>query len=289
MRLRFVRAVLVLCLIVPAALRFGGARAAANRATSPDRALMTISKLASVLTTTTTVAIFWGSQWTNAAFAGDKITGVDSFLAGFGGSHYAQIATEYYGRNGSIKPYSSYAGHAIDTSEPPGGVLTGDELIGEACRIARNNPDPNGVYFIYLSNPTSAYGGCPGHTFGWCPRNKPIQVAFAYYTSGQPDDPCGGEIRDTGEVTGHSLSLGQLGKVTANQLMNTITSPQLNGWADGSAVGIGGKCKQILPPPGAYETFSNGSIWKLQTMWSNAAYRAGTGLPNLLEQPGCVY
>ncbi len=34
--------------------------------------------------------------------------------------------------------------------------------------------------------------------------------------------------------------------------------------------------------------FSNGSTWKLQGEWSNAAYTAGTGYRNSSNQPGCL-
>src|SRR5262245_47620314 len=42
-----------------------------------------------VLVANTTTAIFWGSEWTNTTFAGDKITGLGAFFEGFGGSGYA--------------------------------------------------------------------------------------------------------------------------------------------------------------------------------------------------------
>jgi hypothetical protein len=284
-------ALLLLLIGLPVAGRsaVGLAQGRPFAATTTDPALLMIPKNGTVLNSTTTTAIFWGSEWLDPTFAGDVISGLDAFYDGFGGSHYAGIATEYYDRSGRITSFSTYRGHAIDPSEPPSGVVSATDLVGEACRITRNNPDPDGVYFIYLSNPTSSTGACPGHTWGYCQRNKPIQVAFGYHTTGELDDPCGGEVQDNGTVTGHSLSLGQFGKVTANQLMNTITDPRGDGWLDALGAGIGGKCRLTLPPDGTYETFSNGSLWKLQTTWSNNAYRAGTGLLNQLNQPGCVY
>src|SRR5437899_10152200 len=42
-----------------------------------------------VLGSNTTHAIWWGSQWNTASFAGDKITGMTAFFQGFGGSKYA--------------------------------------------------------------------------------------------------------------------------------------------------------------------------------------------------------
>ena len=32
---------------------------------------------------------------------------------------------------------------------------------------------------------------------------------------------------------------------------------------------------------------TNGTVWKLQGEWSNAAYNAGTGYPNSSGQRGC--
>src|SRR5262245_3798318 len=42
-----------------------------------------------------TMAIFWGSQWSDASFAGDKITGLDTFFGGWNGSQIAKASTEY--------------------------------------------------------------------------------------------------------------------------------------------------------------------------------------------------
>src|SRR4051812_39270021 len=37
-----------------------------------------------VIPASKTMAIFWGSSWTTPSFAGDKITGLDTFFSGFG-------------------------------------------------------------------------------------------------------------------------------------------------------------------------------------------------------------
>ena len=49
---------------------------------------------------------------------------------------------------------------------------------------------------------------------------------------------------------------------------------------------IDDKCAWTFNVP--YVTFTNGSIWKLQGLWSNAAYEAGTGYPNANGERGCV-
>src|SRR5579862_9829864 len=68
------------------------ARAAGRITTDPE--LMTISRSGEVLHTPDTAAIYWGNEWNDATFAGDIVTGMDTFFAGFGGSDLAAIATE---------------------------------------------------------------------------------------------------------------------------------------------------------------------------------------------------
>src|SRR5690349_22264259 len=53
-----------------------------------------------VMPTAITQAIFWGTSWNNPSFAGDKISGIDSWYQGFGGSNYADTSNEYSGSNG---------------------------------------------------------------------------------------------------------------------------------------------------------------------------------------------
>src|SRR5947209_5735374 len=69
-----------------------------------------------IMPTAFTEAIFWGASWGNASFVGDKITGLDSWYSGFGGSHYAATSNEFSGSNGQVTSTVSYAGHIVDTS-----------------------------------------------------------------------------------------------------------------------------------------------------------------------------
>ena len=45
-----------------------------------------------VLNAHKTKAIFWGSQWNSASFAGDKIAGIDQFFSNFNGSQYGSTS-----------------------------------------------------------------------------------------------------------------------------------------------------------------------------------------------------
>src|SRR5262245_45526324 len=39
--------------------------------------------------------IFWGAKWNEPGFAGDKITGIQSFYGGMGGTNYDGTNSEY--------------------------------------------------------------------------------------------------------------------------------------------------------------------------------------------------
>lgn len=87
-----------------------------------------------------------------------------------------------------------------------------------------------------------------------------------------------------------SLALAQMANVTMHELVETITDPRGTGWRDGNGLEIGNKCIMAFPPSfGAFPIFSDGSVWKLQAMRSNAAYLAGSGAVNGQGQPGCMW
>ena len=67
-----------------------------------------------VMTSTQTVAIFWGPKWAVSSFVSDKITGIDGFYQGYANSNYAAIVTQYAGSNGPISARSTYLGTTVD-------------------------------------------------------------------------------------------------------------------------------------------------------------------------------
>src|SRR5579863_7113767 len=69
-----------------------------------------------ILPSTVTASIFWGTSWTDSTFVGDKITGLDSFYGGVGGSDYAKTCDEYTDTSGPVTSGISYAGHFIVSS-----------------------------------------------------------------------------------------------------------------------------------------------------------------------------
>jgi len=234
-----------------------------------------------VLHSSKAAAIFWGSQWQDPTFAGDKITGLGQFFSGMSGSQYSMTPTEYFDSAGKITSTSTYLGAVLDSSTPPSRAPRVSAIVAEACRATGNNPDPAAVYFVYTSTSAGQVNYCAWHSAGNCSNGAPVQVAY------MPNiDGIGGcDPLDTS--TGHSEGLSALANVTAHEWMEAITDPRLSAWYDSSGGENGDKCAWSFPP--VLSTFNNQSQWKLQMEWSNAAFTAGTGLANRSGQKGCIY
>ncbi len=233
-----------------------------------------------VLHANKTQAIFWGS-WSSDP--NGIIAGMDTFFQGWSGSGMAGDSDEYYdiigGSKGFVTSTSTYLGHVFDTSTPPKRALTTSSAVAEACKITNNNPDPNGVYFIFTSTGAGHVSYCAWHSWGTCTGGAPIQVAYMPNLAGVS----GCDPSDT--WTTHSEPLAAIASVTSHELSEAITDPRGAGWTDSSGNENGDKCAWSF---NNVVTLSNGSQWKLQMEWSNAANDAGTGYLNRSGQPGCL-
>ncbi len=236
-----------------------------------------------VLRTNKSQAIFWGADWANPVFAGDKITGIDAFFSGFPGSSYSRTANEYSDKSGYITAQSTYLGHVIDTSAVPKRELTTAQAVTEVCKVTDNHPESNGVYFIYTATPSGSPYYCAWHSWGKCRNGAAVQVAYMPRLDGiagcDPGD----------KITGNSEGLAALANVTAHEFLESITDPRGTGWFDSSGQENGDKCAWSFPAGNGISVFANGSQWLLQMEWSNAAFLAGTGLPNRSGQKACIY
>jgi hypothetical protein len=237
-----------------------------------------------ILQTNETMAIFWGTTWKDTD---EKVTGLDTFFEGFSGSNYAKASTEYYqtvnGTNTNVTATSTYLGHTIDATPAPRRALTTSSAVAEACKVVGGNPDPNALYLIYTSTGAGHVSYCAWHSWGTCSSGKDIQVAYMPNIDGIAG--C-----DPGDTSGlHSQGLAAVANVTAHELSETITDPRGKGWTDASGQENGDKCAwSFSPQNNGLVTFSNGSQWKLQGEWSNAAFTAGNGYNNRSSQPGCI-
>lgn len=235
-----------------------------------------------IMTTAVVKAIFWGPSW--ATSAGDKITGLDSWYSGHSNSNYAKTVVEYSGSNGAAGATSSYQGHIVDTSTAAGGGNT-STILNEVCKqVTAGNivPDSaaNGYYPVYSDVARGNAQYCAWHSAGSC-SGVPVQFAFFFKLDG--DAGC-----DPGDTrTVHSQGLEALANVTAHELEEAMSDPASPGaWYDAQGYENADKCAWTFNVP--YVSFTNGSTWKLQGEWSNAAYNSGTGYPNGSGQRGCI-
>jgi len=230
-----------------------------------------------IMKTATTQAIFWGPSWSSP---GDKINGIDLFYAGHGGSNYAKTSDEYTGSNGQVTATTTHLGHLVDTSTAAGGNNT-SVILAEVCKMV-SSPDSqgNGYYAVYSDVKRGGAQYCAYHSAGTC-NGMPVQFAFFFNLDGDP----GCDPQDTSGL--HSQGLAALANVSAHELAEARTDPTSPGaWYDGQGAENGDKCAWTFGAP--LVTFSNGTQWKLQGEWSNAAYNAGTGYPNSAGQRGCL-
>ncbi len=225
-----------------------------------------------------TQSIFWGTTWAN--YTGDKISGMDTWYMGFGGSNYAKTSDEYTGSNGQVTASTSYLGHIIDTTASTGGGST-STILAEVCKVVTNpESSGNGYYAVYADTKRGHASYCAYHSYGTC-GGTPVQ--FAYFFNLDGDSGC--DPQDT--TTNHSQGLAAIANVSGHELSEARTDPANPGaWFDSSGSENGDKCAWTFNVPSV--TFSDGTQWKIQGEWSNNAYNTGTGYPNSSGQRGCL-
>ena len=234
-----------------------------------------------IMTTANMQAIFWGPSWTNTAFVGDKMAGLDAWYTGFSNSNYAKTADEYTQSNGAkVGAATTYLGHVLDTTTAAGGSSTA-AILAEVCKkIVSPDVSGNGYYPVYTDVKRGSAQYCAWHSAGSCGA---IPVQFAFFFNLDGDSGC--DPQDSSGL--HSQGLAALANVTAHELLEARTDPANPGaWYDGSGAENGDKCAWTYGAP--LVTLPGGTQWKLQGEWSNAAYKAGTGYPNASGQKGCL-
>ncbi len=228
-----------------------------------------------IMPTASVHSIFWGGGWSNP---GDKITGMDTYYSGYGGSGYAHASDEYTGTNGQVTSTVSSTGHTVDLSTAAGGGST-SAILAEVCKVAGTGAVHNGYYPVYVDLPRGNAGYCGYHSAGTC-NGVIVQFAFFWNLDGDP----GCDPSDTSGL--HSQGLAAIANTSSHELSEARTDPNNGGWYDSRGQENGDKCNFIFAHP--LVTFSNGSQWKAQAEWSNAAFTAGTGFPNGSGQKGCI-
>jgi hypothetical protein len=240
-----------------------------------------------IIASPTIRAVFWGTSW--AGYSGDKMTGIDSFWSGWAGSNYAKASTEYTGANGQVTTAATYGGHVVDTSAASGGGSS-SAILAEVAKLVNSgsitlNPNGSSVIPVYTDLPRGSAGYCAWHASGTV-GTTPVQFHFYWKLDGDP----GCDPSDTSGL--HSQGLAALANVSGHEMSETVTDPNTSGvagtagWYDSRGAENGDKCAWTFGAP--LVTLSNGTQWKVQGEWSNAAYTAGTGYTNSSGQKGCL-
>lgn len=199
---------------------------------------------------------------------------------GFSGSNYAKTSDEYTGSNGQVGPVTTHQGYVIDPSPSTSGSNT-STILNEVCNeISSPDASGNGYYAVYADTKRGHASYCAYHSYGTCGGTR---VQFAYFFNLDGDAGC-----DPQDTSGqHSQGLAALANVSGHELSEARTDPASPGaWYDSSGEENGDKCAWTFNVP--LITFSNGSRWKIQGEWSNAAYNTGKGYPNSSGQKGCL-
>lgn len=234
-----------------------------------------------ILQATTTGAIFWGTNWANSSFAGDKVAGLDSWYKGIGGSEYGATVDEYTGIGSSqVTDSISYQGHFIDISAAPGHAPQTSAILNEVCKVIPSSQlVANGYYAVYVDTPRGHTNYCAWHSVGSC-GSVPVEFAFFFNLDGDPGcDP-------ESTITSQSQGLAALANVSGHELSEARSDPALNAWYDSSGAENSDKCAWTFGGP--YVKFSNRTTWKIQGNWSNYAYDHNLGYPNRSGENGCV-
>jgi len=236
-----------------------------------------------IMTASVVQAIYWGTQWGNGAFVGDKQSGLDTFYNGWSGSNYSKTTTEYTSSNGKVSGNVTNNSLLADTSAGPTSPPSTAQIVGEVQKLITNgtitNTVANSYYPVYVDLKRGNAGYCAWHDTGSVsvPGKGTVQIQVAFFFNLDNDAGC-----NPGDTTpGRSEGLAALANVSGHELSEAETDPHLNAWYDRQGYENADKCAWHF---NKVSTFSNGSTWKIQGNWSNAAYNNRTGYYNR----GCV-
>ena len=228
-----------------------------------------------VMHATTVVPVYWGSQWGNSSFVGDKVTGLNTLYSGIGGTPYARTNGEYTDGSGNVNTSSiGKSGNLTDTSATPSGAPSTSAVLAEVAKVTGNHPVANAYYPVYSDQPRGNAGYCAWHSSGTIGGVR-VQFGFFFNLDGDPGcDP------QSPSSLGHSQGLAALANVSGHELSEMLTDPQLNAWYDRQGEENSDKCAWTWSGTVAI----GGQSWKIQGNWSNAAAAARTGYANV----GCI-
>jgi hypothetical protein len=217
--------------------------------------------------------IFWGKSWTSDPQ--NKKGWLDTFYRGMSGSAYAGTNGEWTQTGGGSVGTTFTVNAAITdlSNAPKNGNRTAPILAEVASLIA--NPVANGYYPVYTDTSRGHAGFCAWHSAGTV---KGVTVQFAFFFNLDGDAGC----NPGSTSTDYSQGVAALANVSGHELSEALTDPHLNAWYDSGGAENADKCAWTFGRP--LLTFSNGSQWKVQGNYSNAAAAHSSGY----DGAGCI-
>lgn len=230
-----------------------------------------------VMTTNVTYALFSGPDWVvNGTFTGDKVTSIESFLTGFGGSPYAGILTEY----SSITSQSSYLGRLVNNGTALSADANASDVVNFVCGQLADSitPRSDAIYIVFTEAPLTNQGYLGWHSDGTC-QTVNIKVALVLNLDGR---------NYVTDGVYHTSNAAALVNVMAHEVFEAATDPDVSGgwYATDISGEIGDKCNFVF---NGYTQLANSDHFKVQTEWSNIANDYGVGLRNYNGEPGCEF
>jgi hypothetical protein len=222
-----------------------------------------------ILTSTVVQSIFWGTSWNSP---GDKISGLDKFYTGVGGTPYMNSNTEYKGTNGTVGSGVTFNGHFVDLAAGPTTAPSTAAVLAEVSKMI-TNPVANGYYPVYIDGKRGNAGYCAWHSYGTV-HGVLVQFGFFFNLDGDP----GCDPADTGTI--HSQGLEAVANVSGHELSETVTDPRDGGWWDRSGAENADKCAWTF----SGHVTIGGQAWLIQGNWSNAANNTKSGY----NKAGCI-
>jgi hypothetical protein len=212
-----------------------------------------------VLPDATIYAIWWGDK---SRFPPDAMSGIDGLLSGLNGSRYLAIVDQYV-RQPPAK--TNFVGHLMETSPSPTHSPSTQELVDKVCQVladARQVPSATALYLVFTDGFPEPSNFCGFHDLGKCSGGEKIHIAYLPNMANAPQCDPGDLFR----CNGFSEATRSVANVTAHEVIEMITDPDLNAWVDRSGEEISDKCNFTF---GSCVTLGSGK-WQLQKQWSNA-------------------
>ena len=152
--------------------------------------------------------IVWGTRWSDPTFIQDKLTGLENFYMGIGGSSYGKTNDEYTDGSGvHASSAVTFGGIVTDLSAAPTSGSSALPILAEVCAVIGTSAVPNGFYPVYVDTPRGHAKFCAWHSVGTCPTGTTVQFAFFFNLDG--DSGCDPE--DTSGL--HSQGMAALAKI----------------------------------------------------------------------------